>query len=73
MTPIGRSNPPQDLHSLLFQARVQIFKYLPRHLDADKMIFVALKTVRVDSFLRQCESLSIVQAVLEASHPALRD
>jgi len=38
MTPNGRSNPPQDLQSLLVQARTQIIKYLPRHLDADKMI-----------------------------------
>ncbi len=73
MTPNGRSNPPEDLQSLLAQARAQIIKYLPRHLDADKMIYVALETVRADSFLRQCEPLSIVQAVLEASHPALRD
>ena len=53
MTPSGRSNPPQDLKSLLVQARTQIVKYLPRHLDADKMIYVALETVRADSFLRQ--------------------
>jgi len=46
-------------------------KYLPRHLDADKMIYVALETVRADSFLRQCEPLSIVQAVLEASQLGL--
>ncbi len=61
------SNAPSDLHSLLVQARTQIVKYLPRHLDADKMIYVAFETVRADSFLRQCEPLSIVQAVLEAS------
>ena len=71
MTPSGRSNPPQDLKSLLVQARTQIVKYLPRHLDADKMIYVALETVRADSFLRQCEPLSIVQAVLEASQLGL--
>jgi recombination protein RecT len=49
----------------------QIVKYLPRHLDADKMIYVALETVRSDSFLRQCEPLSIVKAVLEASQLGL--
>ena len=71
MTPSGRSNPPQDLKSLLVRTRTQIVKYLPRHLDADKMIYVALETVRADSFLRQCEPLSIVQAVLEASQLGL--
>ena len=71
MTPNGRSNPPHDLQSLLVQARTQIVKYLPRHLDADKMIYVGLETVRADSFLRQCEPLSIVQAVLEASQLGL--
>lgn len=71
MTPNGRSNPLQDLQSMLVQARTQIIKYLPRHLDADKMIYVALETVRADSFLRQCEPLSIVQAVLEASQLGL--
>ncbi len=53
-------NPEQSLERLLIQARTQIIKYLPRHLDADKMIYVALETVRADSFLRQCDSLSIV-------------
>jgi len=56
---------------MLIQARTQIVRYLPRHLDADKMIYVALETVRADSFLRQCEPLSIVQAVLEASQLGL--
>jgi len=65
MTPSGRSNPPQDLKSLLVQARTQIVKYLPRHLDADKMMYVALETVRADSFLRQSEPLSIVQEGVE--------
>jgi recombination protein RecT len=67
----GNSNPRSDLQSLLVQSRTQIVKYLPRHLDADKMIYVALETVRADSFLRQCEPLSIVQAVLEASQLGL--
>jgi recombination protein RecT len=65
------SNPKQSFDTLLAQARTQIVKYLPRHLDADKMIYVALETVRADSFLRQCEPLSIVQAVLEASQLGL--
>src|SRR5262249_37380933 len=65
------SNLAQSLETLLVQARTQIVKYLPRHLDADKMIYVALETVRADSFLRQCEPLSIVQAVLEASQLGL--
>jgi recombination protein RecT len=71
MTPSTSPNPRQDLQSLLTQARMQIMKYLPRHLDADKMIYVALETVRADSFLRQCEPLSIVQSVLEASQLGL--
>ena len=41
------------VEALLVQSRAQIIKYLPRHLDADKMIYVALETVRADSFLRQ--------------------
>ena len=61
----------QTVELLLLQARTQIVKYLPRHLDADKMIYVALETVRADSFLRQCERLSIVQAALEASQLGL--
>ena len=65
------SNPVQALETLLVRARPQIVKYLPRHLDADKMIYVALETVRADSFLRQCEPQSIVQAVLEASQLGL--
>ncbi len=65
------SNAAQSVETLLVQARTQIVKYLPRHLDADKMIYVALETVRADSFLRQCEPLSIVQAVLEASQLGL--
>jgi len=67
----GNSDPRPDLQSLLLQSRGQIVKYLPRHLDADKMIYVALETVRADSFLRQCEPQSIVQAVLEASQLGL--
>src|SRR3989475_5170810 len=65
------SNVVQVVEALLVQARAQIVKCLPRHLDADKMIYVALETVRTDSFLRQCEPLSIVQAVLEASQLGL--
>jgi len=61
----------EAIQDLLVQSRGQIVKYLPRHLDADKMIYVALETVRADSFLRQCEPLSIVQAVLEASQLGL--
>jgi recombination protein RecT len=64
-------NAVQSVQALLVQARTQIVKYLPRHLDADKMIYVALETVRADSFLRQCEPLSIVQSVLEASQLGL--
>lgn len=71
MSPSVNSNPVQSIETLLAQVRVQIVKYLPRHLDADKMIYVALETVRSDSFLRQCEPLSIVQAVLEASQLGL--
>jgi len=63
--------PVENIQSLLVQSKTQIVKYLPRHLDADKMIYVALETVRADSFLRQCEPLSIVQAVLEASQLGL--
>jgi recombination protein RecT len=65
------SDSAKGVEPLLVQARTQIMKYLPRHLDADKMIYVALETVRSDSFLRQCEPLSIVQAVLEASQLGL--
>jgi len=65
VTPVG------TIQDLLVESRGQIVKYLPRHLDADKMIYVALETVRADSFLRQCEPLSIVQAVLEASQLGL--
>ena len=71
MSTIPNPNQPKDLQSLFFQARTQIVTYLPRHLDADKMIYVALETVRADSFLRQCEPLSIVQSVLEASQLGL--
>ena len=63
--------PVETIQSLLVQSRTQIIRYLPRHLDADKMIYVALETVRADSFLRQCEPLSIVQGVLEASQLGL--
>jgi recombination protein RecT len=63
--------PVEIIQDLLVESRGQIVKYLPRHLDADKMIYVALETVRADSFLRQCEPLSIVQAVLEASQLGL--
>lgn len=65
------TNPVHSVETLLIQARTQIVKYLPRHLDADKMIYVALETVRADSFLRKCEPLSVVQAVLEASQLGL--
>ena len=65
------SNTVQALEMLLVQARAQIMKYLPRHLGADKMIYIALETVRADSYLRQCEPQSIVQAVLEASQLGL--
>ena len=71
MNQSANSKPAQPLDTLLVQARAQIVKYLPRHLDADKMIYVALETVRADSFLRQCEPLSIVQAVLEGSQLGL--
>ena len=63
--------PLETIQGLLVQSRTQIVKYLPRHLDAEKMIYVALETVRADSFLGQCEPLSIVQAVLEASQLGL--
>jgi len=63
--------PVETIQNLLVESLGQIVKYLPRHLDADKMIYVALETVRADSFLRQCEPLSIVQAVLEASQLGL--
>jgi hypothetical protein len=39
------SNAVQSFETLLVQARRQIVKYLPRHPDADKMIYVALETV----------------------------
>ena len=42
-------NTVQTLEILLVQVRSQIVKYLPQHLDADNMIYVALKTVRADS------------------------
>jgi hypothetical protein len=55
MIPNGNSHVPSHLQPLLAEARTQIVKCLPRHLDADKMIYVALETVRADSFLRQWE------------------
>ena len=42
-------NTVQTLEILLVQARSQIVKCLPRHLDADNMIYVALETLRADS------------------------
>jgi len=56
MTPSRNSNQPEEIQSLLLQARAQIVKYLPRHLDSDKMIYVALETVHADAYLRQCAS-----------------
>jgi hypothetical protein len=46
MSQSTNSNAVQSVEALLVQARTQIVKYLPRHLDADKMIYVALETVR---------------------------
>ena len=50
-------NVVQTVEAVLVKPRSQIVKCQPRHLDADKMIYVALETVRADSFLRQCEPL----------------
>jgi recombination protein RecT len=47
--------------------KAQIKRQLPKQLDMDRFVRICLTTIRTNEKLQQCEPLSIISAVMEAS------
>lgn len=63
--------PIADLRALLEKTKDQIAVALPRHLSPERMIRVALTAVQKTPKLMECDALSIVGAVVQASQLGL--
>lgn len=62
---------PPSLQHLLETSKSQILMALPRHMEPDRMIRVALTAVQKQPKLLECTALSIVGCVIEASQLGL--
>jgi recombination protein RecT len=69
-TELVKSN-VQDIEKILSQSQDRIASVLPAHLKVDRMISVAMELVSGDSKLCQCEPVSILKGVMEASQLGL--
>ena len=62
---------PPSLQQLLDASKHQIAMALPRHMDADRMIRVAITAVQKQPLLAKCTQMSIIGCVIEASQLGL--
>ena len=67
----GLAQRANQLNSLLERSKEQIAKALPRHITPERMIRVALTAARKDSKIMNCDPLTVVGAVVEASQLGL--
>lgn len=59
------------LRDLLTRSQEQIAMALPRHMDPEKMIRVAITALQKTPQLQECDTLSVIGAVIEASQLGL--
>jgi recombination protein RecT len=68
---LTKPNPVTTLRAWLDKSKEQIAIALPRHMDADRMIRVAITAIQKQPKLLECTPLSIVGCVIEASQLGL--
>lgn len=66
-----QARPVDTLRDLLTRSKSQIAMALPRHMDADRLIRVALTTFQKTRELANCETMSVLQAVIESAQLGL--
>lgn len=66
------SNVKGGLNTWLAHQRVEIAKALPRMLDPDQFIRIALTTVKQDEYLMEADPISFITAVFEAAQAGLQ-
>lgn len=67
----GLAKQPVTIHQLLDSLRPQVALALPKHLNAERMIRIALTCLRGNSKLMDCEPQTILAAVMLASQLGL--
>lgn len=56
---------------LLEKSRMEIQRALPKHLDSDRMMWLALSAFRLNPKLEECDPMSVMAAVVQASQMGL--
>ena len=64
-------NKINDVNSLLLQSKRMMEKCLPKHLTVERMMMVALSSIRNNSTLMKCDSKSLVASILEGAQLGL--
>lgn len=65
------TNPAKSLQGLLESRREAIAAVLPKHLDADRLLKIALVAVSKNELLMKCSQTSILQSVMTAAQLGL--
>lgn len=68
----GRSKKPDSFPSMLTAYKGEVARALPRHMNADQVLRVALTAFRMTPKLAECEPASVFAAVIQASQLGLR-
>lgn len=69
--PAQAATPEQRVYQFLEQMKPQIQRALPRHMDADRLARVALTTIRTTPKLLECNTASLMAAVMQAAQLGL--
>ncbi len=67
----AETNPAKQLQSLLESRKDAIAAVLPKHLDADRLLKIALVAVSKNELLMKCSQTSILQSVMTAAQLGL--
>ena len=65
------NNPTNNIRALLEKSKGQIAMALPKHLNADRIVRVAMTSVQRTPELLKCDPISLVAAVIQSSQLGL--
>ena len=67
----GGNNKPTSLEGWLQKMRPQLEKALPKHIDPDRILRIAMTSLRTTPKLRSCESMSFLAALMQSAQLGL--
>ena len=67
----GTNNKPKTLEGWLQKMRPQLEKALPKHVDPDRILRIAMTSLRTTPKLRDCEPMSFLAALMQSAQLGL--